>query len=163
MNERTHTCTRTALRSTITQEYFDRKFPNTPGDWPPPCWKNTHSHTHVSVGQMKLPFKVTAQSTAAQFWPRTLHSFQIVSWWSHCSLCYVRLCVWVCGREKKCPFAGDISGICVPLHGAVIRVTFHLHPANTVALPFDTLKHTHFFFFLNFVGSWNRKEKTEHT
>lgn len=49
--------------------------------------------------------------------------------------------------SKKGPFAGDIGGICVPQHGAVSQVTFHLCPANSVALPFDTLRHTLFSFF----------------
>lgn len=87
MNTHTHAHARLRLQSsTITQAYFDWEFPNTTGDWPPgvekihtPAHGLAHTHTQVSVGQMKLPFKVTAQSTAAESRPRTLHSFQIVA------------------------------------------------------------------------------------
>lgn len=136
----------------------------------PPSLTRAHTHAQVSVSQMKLPFKVTAQSTAAQVWPRTLHSFQIGSVWSHCSVCasayvlYVYLCVTlcvcvsVCRPERKGPFAGDVCGICAPQHGAVSCVTFHPHPANTVACPlilWNTHSHTpgkpvHFLLWLNF-------------
>ena len=124
----------------------------------PPSLTRTHTHIQVSVSQMKLPFKVTAQSTAAQFWPRTLHSFQIGSVWSHCSVCAwahmsytcmcvcVYVCACVCRPERKGPFAGDVCGICAPQHGAVSCVTFHPHPANTVACPlirWNTHSHTH--------------------
>lgn len=47
-----------------------------------------HTCTRISVSQMKLPFKVTAQSTAVHLYTGTLHSFHIVFAWFHCNIIY---------------------------------------------------------------------------
>lgn len=73
--------------SSITQEYFHRKFPNTPGDWPPDAEKIhtslTHSDTHF-----RQPDEVAFQSD------RTINSSPVLNknlphLWDLCFSCLV--------------------------------------------------------------------------
>lgn len=144
MNTHTYvdTHTHTHKASSVTGEYFHRKFPNTPGDWPPVAEK-AHSplaHTHMHFRQ---PDEIALQSNRTINSSAPLHgdSAQL----SHCfcmislqhnilSRLYLWFSVWTCasalGRGKVLGYVTSVVFVC---HAPISHVTFHPHPANTIA------------------------------
>ena len=101
-----------AQGSTITQEYFDRKFPNTPGYWPPSAEKThtplSHSRTHTCTG-FRQPDEIALQSnrTINSSTGLTEDSPQLSDWF-----CVISL---QCVCERVCPirvFVCDTVCVC---------------------------------------------------
>lgn len=142
MNTHTYvdTHTHTHKASSVTGEYFHRKFPNTPGDWPPVAEK---AHSPLAHTHFRQPDEIALQSNRTINSSAPLHgdSAQL----SHCfcmislqhnilSRLYLWFSVWTCasalGRGKVLGYVTSVVFVC---HAPISHVTFHPHPANTIA------------------------------